>query len=253
MTLTHKVAFRETMLTLDEESGLVDRYRTDGCRKSLDRLVRTHARMAFSVARRWSNNEAHMQDLAQEGMIGIMKAADKFNPSFGKRFAQYCRWWILSSISSKASEVVCVVDMPDRVFIAHRRKRLEGDDAAIVGAAVNSLSISEPLSGEEGSATLGDTLVSEEASPEAEALRSQTNIYFRQAVEKAMEGLNDREREILRRRRLTDTQETLEDIAAGFDLTRERIRQIENAAMRKVERNLREAGFRPEELEDLGV
>ncbi|MGU3402070.1 sigma-70 family RNA polymerase sigma factor [Methylobacterium brachiatum] len=253
MTLTHKVAFRETMLTLDEESGLVDRYRTDGCRKSLDRLVRTHARMAFSVARRWSNNEAHMQDLAQEGMIGIMKAADKFNPSFGKRFAQYCRWWILSSISSKASEVVCVVDMPDRVFIAHRRKRLEGDDAAIVGAAVNSLSISEPLSGEEGSATIGDTLVSEEASPETEALRSQTNLYFRQAVEKAMEGLNDREREILRRRRLTDTQETLEDIAAGFDLTRERIRQIENAAMRKVERNLREAGFRPEELEDLGA
>jgi RNA polymerase sigma factor (sigma-70 family) len=253
MTLTHKVAFRETMLTQDEESGLVDRYRTDGCRKSLDRLVRTHARMAFSVARRWSNNEAHMQDLAQEGMIGIMKAADKFNPSFGKRFAQYCRWWILSSISSKASEVVCVVDMPDRVFIAHRRKRLEGEDATIVGAAVNSLSISEPLGGEEGSATIGDMLVSDEVSPEAAALQSQTNVYFRQAVEKAMDGLNEREREILRRRRLTDTQETLEEIAAGFDLTRERIRQIENAAMRKVERNLREAGFRAEELEDLGT
>jgi RNA polymerase sigma factor (sigma-70 family) len=252
MTLTHKVAFRETMLTQDEESGLVDRYRTDGCRKSLDRLVRTHARMAFSVARRWSNNEAHMQDLAQEGMIGIMKAADKFNPSFGKRFAQYCRWWILSSISSKASEVVCVVDMPDRVFIAHRRKRLEGDDAAIVGAAVSSLSIDEPQ-GEFGGATFGEMLASEEATPEAAALRSQTNIYFRQAVEKAMEGLNEREREILRRRRLTETQETLEEIAAGFDLTRERIRQIENAAMRKVERNLREAGFRAEELEDLGA
>jgi RNA polymerase sigma-32 factor len=252
MTLTHKGAFRETMLTLDEESGLVDRYRTDGCRKSLDRLVRTHARMAFSVARRWSNNEAHMQDLAQEGMIGIMKAADKFNPSFGKRFAQYCRWWILSSISSKASEVVCVVDMPDRVFIAHRRQRLEGDDAAMVGAAVNSLSISEPL-GEEGGATLGDMLVSEEATPEAAALRTQTNIYFRQAVEKAMDGLSDRERAILRRRRLADTQETLEQVAADFDLTRERIRQIENAAMKKVERNLREAGFRPEELEEVGA
>ena len=240
------------MLTLDEESGLVDRYRTDGCRKSLDRLVRTHARMAFSVARRWSNNEAHMQDLAQEGMIGIMKAADKFNPSFGKRFGQYCRWWIMSSITSRASEVVCVVDMPDRVFIAHRSKRLVGDDAAIVGAAVNSLSINEPQ-GEDGGVTLGDMLVSDEATPEAAALRSQTNIYFRQALEKAMAGLGERERAILHRRRLSETEETLEQVAADFDISRERVRQIENAAMRKVERNLREAGFRPDELDEVGA
>lgn len=251
MTLTQKVAFRETLLSPDEESGLVDAYRNDGCRKSLDRLVRTHARMAFSVARRWSNNEAHMQDLAQEGMIGIMRAADKFNPSFGKRFAQYCRWWILSSISSRASEVVCVVDMPDRVFIAHRRKRLEGADAALVGAAVTAVSISEPLGGDEGGATVGDMLVSDETSPESAAVQSEMNWYYRTAVQTAMQGLTEREREILSRRRLAETPETLEVVADSFDLTRERIRQIENAAMAKVERNLRAAGFRAEDLDEL--
>lgn len=249
MTLTQKVAFRETLLSPDEESGLVDAYRNDGCRKSLDRLVRTHARMAFSVARRWSNNEAHMQDLAQEGMIGIMKAADKFNPSFGKRFAQYCRWWILSSVSSRASEVVCVVDMPDRVLVAHRRKRLEGADAALVEAAVTALSISEPQS--EGGATLGDMLASDEISPEAAAVQSQMNSYYQAAVGTAMQGLTERESEILRRRRLTETPESLSEVAASFDLTRERIRQIENAAMLKVERNLRAAGFRAEDLDEL--
>ena len=100
--------------------------------------------------------------------------------------------------------------------------------------------------GEEGSATLGDTLVSEEASPEAEALRSQTNIYFRQAVEKAMEGLNDREREILRLRFGLDRGEprTLEEVGEHFNLTRERIRQIEARAMSKLRHPSSDTGAR---------
>lgn len=250
MTLTQTVAFRETMLSPDEESGLVDAYRNDGCRRSLDRLVRTHARMAFSVARRWSRNEAHMQDLAQEGMIGIVRAADKFNPSFGKRFAQYCRWWILSSISSRASEVVCVVDMPDRVFAAHRSRRLEGDDAILVGGAVAAVSLSEPL-GEEGGATIADMLASEEASPESAALRAGMDRYYHAAVQSALHGLSDRERQILLRHRLSDNPESLSDIADTFGLSKQRIMQIESAAMLKVERNLRAAGFRAEDLDEL--
>ena len=219
-------------------------------------LVRANLRLVVATARHYSNRGVPLLDLVQEGNLGLIRAADKFDYSRGYRFGTYAAWWIRQSIERALLYQGKDVRMP--VHLTASRRRVLGAERALSQKnarlpsqeeiaessgvpldkvqAVRALSLS-PVSldapmGDEGDFRFGDTLASETDAPD-EAL-AQTRM--REAAREMLETLTPREREVLRLRYgLTgEDDHTLEQIGRSFSLSRERIRQIESKALEKL-------------------
>jgi RNA polymerase sigma-32 factor len=233
-TLNYREAINEPMMTPTEEVDVIHAWHTRREARALDRLVRSHARLAYSIASRYSRNPDHVEDLAQQGIIGLMKAAEKFNPTLGTRFATYARWWVTTEVSTAASRVSTVVDIPSKTFLEAKMQRLpEGRQELAQMAAFGAVALDAPL-GEDGDSSAMDMLECPRPNPEEMAIRNGNETFYRKAILKAMEGLKPRERMVLVRRRLSEEPETLEQIAKDLMVTRERVRQIEMIAMGKL-------------------
>lgn len=242
MFLSYKAALREPMMTQEEEASAFLSWHQKRDHRALERIVRSHARIAWSIAGRYTRNDANVEDLAQEGMLGIMRAADKYDPSRGIRFATYCRWWIRTFIATAAAQVETVVDMPARTFSDARMGRLpEGDQQKALAAASGGLSLDAPLG--DGDLSAKDLLPCPEPDPEEGVGRIGAQELWTDSLRRAMRGLKPREIDVLIRRRLSENPETLEQVAVDLGVTRERIRQIEVAALGKLRKALLHDGF----------
>jgi len=220
------------MLKPEEEARLIAAWQRDGDTAARDRIVRAYARLCYSIAARYSSNPDHVDDLAQEGSFGIMRALDRYDPARGTRFSTYSRNWVKNFVAASAAKVSTVVDVPARTFIEVRSgKAREGMEAA-VAASNPAVSLDAPA--REGEMDLLERLVSPEPDPEAAAGQASLERHHRMLVEKALAVLTERERTVVRRRSLTVVPDTLDHIAADFGLTRERIRQIEVSALEKM-------------------
>src|SRR3546814_6463986 len=93
------------MMTQEEEVEAFVAWKERRDHNALERIVRSHARVAWSVAGRYTRNASNVEDLAQEGMLGIMRAADKYDHTRGIRFATYSRWWIRTFVATAAAQV----------------------------------------------------------------------------------------------------------------------------------------------------
>ena len=235
-----------------------------------DRLTRANLRLVVSVAKRYNGRGLPMQDLFQEGNLGLMRAVQKFDASKGFKFSTYATWWIRQAITRAIADQsrtiripVHMVDAMNRVLRAQRdlQQNLErqpsideiAERAVVTVGKVeellrlardqdNPLSLDSPL-GDEQDVSLADLLPDRDADvPADEAERRMLG----DAVMRALDGLDDREKAVVRMRFGLDNDQprTLEEVGRHFGVTRERVRQIEARTMAKLRHPLRSSELR---------
>ncbi|WP_212522751.1 sigma-70 family RNA polymerase sigma factor [Actibacterium sp. MT2.3-13A] len=242
MSITYLAAMREPLLPVEQERDALRRWQEDGDRNALELLLRSHARQAWSQASRWTNNPVHLEDLAAEGMIGLMRAADNFNRALDVRFSTYSSWWVMTSISTALTRVKTVIDIPPRAYIDARMGRLIGEEAAQAQMAIHGqVALDAPL-GEDG-IPAADRLPSPDLTPEEAVVARSSQGLLERMLHEALDALDPVEAEIIRRRKLKTMPDHVAVVATDLGMPRERLRQVENRALMRLRRQLLESGF----------
>ncbi|EPX84115.1 sigma-70 family RNA polymerase sigma factor [Salipiger mucosus] len=233
----------EPLITVEQEKDAIRRWQESRDEDALVILLRSHARIAHSTANRYSNNPEHQRDLATEGMMGLMKAADKFDLEKGNRFATYANWWVLTFITSALPKVEAVIDISSRTFIDTKMDRVSGPDKHLAHMAVfGAINLDAPINDDEGMTAM-DMLECPRMNPEESAVKTSENKYREDLLKECMGELTERERDIIIRRKLAQKPETLEEISQSLGVTRERVRQIESRGMSRLKRLLQGKNF----------
>jgi RNA polymerase primary sigma factor len=211
----------------------------------------------ISIAKKYVNRGMHFLDLIQEGNIGLMKAVDKFEYRRGWKFSTYATWWVRQAVTRSLADQARTIRVPVHMIesinklnrisreilqqtgqeahpalLAERMESTEEKVRAMLKVAKQPVSLEMPV-GEDADATLGDMIEDPMAASPADAA-VQSNL--RAAIDEALDELSPREAKVLRMRFGIDTPSdfTLDELGKQFDVTRERIRQIESKAMRKL-------------------
>jgi RNA polymerase primary sigma factor len=254
------------LLTAEQELALAERV-ARGDSLARKKLIEANLRLVVSVAKRYSNQGLPLLDMIQEGNIGLMRAAQKFDYKRGFRFSTYATWWIRQAISRAIAEHSRTIHIPVHVVeliykikrIARRIYQEQGVEALpeqlaaevgltkervveLLNVSDQPISLDAPMADDE-QYHLADTL--EDSSMVAPADQVSQQV-LRDNLEQAMTILNPRERTIIEMRYgLQDGHyHTLDEVSAAFKLTRERIRQIEVKALRKLRYPERYYGLR---------
>ena len=246
---------RKDLITVDEEVELAHRIK-QGDQAALDKLVSANLRFVVSVAKQYQNQGLSLPDLIDEGNLGLIKAAQKFDETRGFKFISYAVWWIRQSILQALAEQSRIVRLPlnqvgsinkiskaqSRFEQEHERRPSALELADQLDVPVDKISDAMKVSGRHVSVdapfvdgednSLLDVLPNED-SPMADQSLNQESLS--KEVNRALEQLSPRERDILKMFFGIGCQEmTLEEIGAKFDLTRERVRQIKEKAIRRL-------------------
>lgn len=214
---------RTPLLSRDEEAALVRKARAGDIR-ARNTLVNANIRFVVTIAKEYHYTGLDLEDLVNEGCIGLMNAIERFDCSWGNRLITYASWWIQQSIGRAICE-------------RGRTIRLPQGKVKELGGRYNVLSLDTPVESQDSdsSKTIGDNVADMwSRSPEVETI---CNI-LKEAVAKALGSLSIRDAEILRMRYGFNSREpmTLEEIGDRWNLSKERIRQIEDKALRKLKR-----------------
>ena len=246
---------REELITIEEEVDLAQRIR-QGDQYALEKLTRANLRFVVSVAKQYQNQGLSLPDLINEGNLGLIKAAEKFDETRGFKFISYAVWWIRQSILQALAEQSRIVRLPlnqvgslnkiNKAFskfeqefertpspeelgdILELSKEKISDTLRISGRHV---SVDAPFSEGEDNSLL-DVLINND-SPNAD--RTLLNESLGKEIERSLSTLTDRERDIVKYFFGIGVQDmTLEEIGSRFGLTRERVRQIKEKAIRRL-------------------
>ena len=246
---------REELLSVDEEVELAQRIR-QGDDRALNRLVCANLRFVVSVAKQYQNQGLSLPDLINEGNVGLIKAAQKFDETRGFKFISYAVWWIRQSILQALAEQSRIVRLPlnqvgslnkinkaiskfeqdfQRRPSAEELSKMLDIDVEKISESVSlngrHTSLDAPFSDSEDN-SLMDVLTDADA-PNTDSSLNQESLSVE--VDRALSQLSPRERDILKMFFGIGCQEmTLEEIALKFDLTRERVRQIKEKAIRRL-------------------
>ncbi len=227
---------REELISVEEEVELAQRIR-EGDQAALEKLTRANLRFVVSVAKQYQNQGLSLPDLINEGNLGLIKAARKFDETRGFKFISYAVWWIrqvgsLNKIGKALSKFEQENERrPSPEELAETLDVPVEKIADTLKVSGRHISVDAPfVEGEDNS--LLDVLTNDD-SPMADASLNQESLS--NEVERALRQLHEREREILKMFFGIGCQEmTLEEIGAKFDLTRERVRQIKEKAIRRL-------------------
>ena len=246
---------REDLITVDEEVDLARRIR-EGDQEACDRLIKANLRFVVSVAKQYQNQGLPLPDLISEGNVGLIKAAQKFDETRGFKFISYAVWWIRQSILQALAEQSRIVRLPlnqggnlNKISKAQARFEQENERrpsaeelAESVGVpedkitdtlkvSTRHVSVDAPFSADDENSLL-DVLANDD-SPMADASLNRESLA--KEVDRALKQLSEREREILKMFfGIGCTELSLEEIGVKFDLTRERVRQIKEKAIKRL-------------------
>jgi RNA polymerase sigma-32 factor len=257
---------RFPMLEPQEEFMLAKRWREHDDPDAAHRLVTSHLRLVAKIAMGYRGYGLPISEVVSEGNVGLMQAVKRFEPDKGFRLATYAMWWIKAAIQEyilrswslvkmgttaaqkklffnlrKAKSKISALEdgdlRPDQVKIIAKRLGVEEREVVEMNRRLGGdASLNAPLRDDgDGGGEWQDWLVDESASQEAVLAESEEFDTRRAALKAAMSVLNDRERRIFEARRLAEDPVTLEDLAAEFGVSRERVRQIEVRAFEKVQ------------------
>ena len=251
---------KEDLITVEEEVELAQRIRK-GDQRALEKLTRANLRFVVSVAKQYQNQGLSLPDLINEGNLGLIKAAEKFDETRGFKFIFYAVWWIRQSILQALAEQSRIVRLPlnqvgslNKINKAYARFEQENERrpspeelaetldlpaekvADTLRVSGRHISVDAPfVEGEDNS--LLDVLVNDD-SPIAD--KTLINESLSTEVERALSTLTERERDIIKLFFGINCQEmTLEEIGEKFGLTRERVRQIKEKAIRRLRHSSR--------------
>jgi RNA polymerase sigma-32 factor len=260
---------RFAMLERDQEYSLAKRWREHGDRDAANQLVTSHLRLAAKVAMGYRGYGLPVSEIISEGNVGLMQALNRFEPERGFRFATYAIWWIRASIQDYILRSWSLVKIgttvnQKRLFFKLRSAKskiaafesgdLHPDQVALIAKDLDvpdqdvvdmnrrlggDKSINAPLREDGQTGEWQDHLVDQSPSPEAIVVEQDEKDHRHKALIAAIDVLDDRERRIFEARHLADEPLTLEDLAAKFNVSRERIRQIETRAFEKVRKAAR--------------
>lgn len=274
LKITNKITSRESLaldkyltdigkislLSAEEEAELARRIR-EGDQEALDKLTRANLRFVVSVAKQYQNQGLSLPDLINEGNVGLMKAARRFDETKGFKFISYAVWWIRQSILQAIVEYSRIVRLPlnkvgsyhkingaFRSFVQEFEREPTNEELAellditpkdvanVLKGNTRHVSVDAPVSSEEGSATMLDFITSGDEDLPDNQLMEQS---LKEEVQQGLSILSPREVEVLSTYYGLNGYKalTLEEIGELYGLTRERVRQIKERAIRRLRKS----------------
>lgn len=245
------------LISPEEEVKLAIKIK-QGCQKSLEKLTKANLRFVVSVAKQYQNQGLTLPDLINEGNLGLIKAAQRFDETRGFKFISYAVWWIRQSILQALAEQSRIVRLPlNKVGLTNRISKaysqleqefereptpeelaflldMDADEiAATLGISARHVSMDQPLSDSEDG-TLIDVLINQNAEKTDDALAFKDSL--KTEIDRSLSTLTERQKDVIRFffGIGVDHALSLEDIGEHFNLTRERVRQIKDKAITKL-------------------
>ena len=256
------------MLDAEEEYMLAKNWRENGNLKAAHKLVTSHLRLVAKIAMGYRGYGLPVNELISEGNIGLMQAVKKFDPDRGFRLATYAMWWIKASIQEYVLRSWSLVKMgtttaQKKLFFNLKKLKNQiapGQDGDLKDEQVDEISkrldveshevvnMNRRMMGQEKSLNdpikIGETdewqdwLVDDSLDQELIVSQKQEYDDKKELLDSAMKILNEREKEIIKARRLSEEPETLEELSKKYKISRERIRQIETKAFEKLQKSM---------------
>ncbi|MEJ5218342.1 RNA polymerase factor sigma-32 [Cognatishimia sp. D5M38] len=267
-------AMKAELLDAETETALAIAWRDDRDERALHRLITAYMRLAISMASKFRRYGVPMNDLVQEAGLGLMKAADKFDPDRGVRFSTYAVWWIKASIQDHVMRnwsLVRTGSTSAQKSLFFNLKRVEAQILRESGESLDSHQLTEKIAteigvsvrdvemmqgrlsggdyslnaqqgGDEDGREWIDVLEDDTMQGSEQVDEARDSAVLKSWLEEAMEDLNDREKLIVRQRRLSEKGRTLEMIGQDLGISKERVRQLEVAALAKMRTKLERHG-----------
>ncbi len=260
------------LLEKNEEFMLANRWRDHEDTEAAEKMVTSHLRLVAKIAMGYRGYGLPLGEVISEGNVGLMQAVKKFDPDKGFRLATYAMWWIRASIQEYILRSWSLVKLgttaaQKKLFFNLRRlkgeiqaleegdlrpenvteiaTRLDVTEAEVISMnrrmSGSDASLNAPLGGMDGDGEWQDWLADDEPNQADEFAQNDEFQARMGLLETAMEGLSDREKHIIAERRLKDEPMTLEDLSQVYNVSRERIRQIEVRAFEKLQKAMRAA------------
>lgn len=276
-------AMAAPMLAREDEYALATAWRDKGDEKALHKLIESYTRLVVSMAGRFRGYGLPMGDVIQEGHIGLLQAASRFEPERGLRFATYAGWWIRASMQDYVLRNWSIVRLSSAagqkaLFFNLRslRARIEGKtgktpaqlpfevrDEIAKALRVNpkevermdqrlsghDVSLHAPVNDDSGTAVWQDFLEDTAQNPEEEVMERIDGEVRHLQLKEAMRELDARERAIIRARHLREQGATLEELGEKLHVSKERVRQLESRALAKLKKAMAEAAASREKVD----
>lgn len=228
MTISYVEARAAPLLEREKERYLLREWQQKGSKAALEELVVSHARLVYTIVRKLKCSQNDQEEMISEGLFGLIKAANAFELDRDVRFSTYARWWVRNSVAAANARLNSVVDVPYQP---------KDDDGTIATFMPKDLAYIDMEN--EGV----DAFESPDPTPEEQMIVESSRLRMREHIVHAMENLCEIERDVVVSRSLLARPATVEDLARRYNVSRERLRQLERRAMAKLKYELLSRGI----------